>query len=188
VSQWPDYIQQVVAGSGSLDILRARQQMRSIAALSAHDIDSALVKATKLAAPNIEDGHTYQALSWFYPAYTSGGDQKVVWEAEDYFDTRGRRFEDANDLLTQPGFLDVLRKQVGIRRAWGATGLFWALLLDRLEQRQAFRVCKLCSRILSGRSDKESCSQQDNPKCFNQRRAKDQRLSRMNRGKSESHK
>ena len=179
---WPEIIQNLVAGGDGADLLLAREQMRSIAKKSVDDIQGAVTEAARMAAGHVFVGHTYRALSWFCTLYEEGGNDAVVFKAEDL----GFRGKDANDLWRTPKFRSFMSERIPIRRAWGAVGLFWALLLDRLEEGRSFRICACCSRIISGRSDKTFCSRPDNPECFAQRRATDKRRSRTDRARKRS--
>ena len=85
------------------------------------------------------------------------------------------------EALEQDSWRKWLEESVPIRRAWGAVGLFWALLLDRLEARRPFVICERCGRIISGKAGKKFCGKADDAECFNGRRAVDQRRSRHGR-------
>jgi len=174
---WPEDIQSLVARGEGADLMLARQQMVSIATRSVDDLQGAAIEAARLASAHVFDGHTWQALSWFWTLYAQGGDEAVVFGAEDL----GFKGKDATDLWRNTEFRHLMMKRIRIRRAWGAVGLFWALLLERLEDKRGFGLCQRCSRIISGRSNKAFCSRRDNPECFRQRRAGDQRSSRTNR-------
>jgi hypothetical protein len=71
---------------------------------------------------------------------------------------------------------------VPIRRVWGATGLFWALLLERLEEGRPSASCRRCGRIIWGKQGKRFCSPSDDLLCFRERRAADRRNSRLAKG------
>jgi hypothetical protein len=74
----------------------------------------------------------------------------------------------------------VMGRQVNIRRAWGMLGLFWALLIDELEARRPFPICKRCGWIMQGRQDKRFYGPNDNKCCHLKRGAERQRKSRTN--------
>jgi hypothetical protein len=48
--------------------------------------------------------------------------------------------ESLNHLLKEEAWRAELGQPVPILRVWGATGLFWALLVDRLEQSRRFSL------------------------------------------------
>jgi hypothetical protein len=54
---------------------------------------------------------------------------------------------------------------VSVTRAWGAVGLFWALLIDELENSRRLRTCRYCGRFLKGKGNKEYCGPNDDPEC-----------------------
>lgn len=114
---------------------------------------------------------------WFWPTVIGGGEDAVLFAAETFGFTARKML----DLTTDPGFQKHLRKRVSIRRAWGPLGLFWALLLERLESLQSFLVCERCQRPIVGKKGKRFCSSKDNPACYLKRRASDRKHSRSRR-------
>jgi hypothetical protein len=70
-----------------------------------------------------------------------------------------------------------MTRPVSIRRVWGATGLLVALLLDQLAAYQPIQQCERCGWMLQGKRRKQFCGRTDNPTCFHQRRAEDEKRS-----------
>lgn len=67
---------------------------------------------------------------------------------------------------TGMSLLEVTRDStVFVTRVWGAVGLFWALLIDELENSRGLRTCRYCGRLLKGKGDKEYCGPNDDPEC-----------------------
>jgi hypothetical protein len=124
---------------------------------------------------------------WFRPTLKRKGVKHVLLKAEGrqlYVPSRERRMPDEKALkeaLKRKDWQDWLSERVPIRRAWGAVGLFWTLLLDHLEAQRSFAVCQRCERILIDKAGKRFCGPHDDGQCFNARRAADQRRSRRAR-------
>jgi len=58
-----------------------------------------------------------------------------------------------------------MTEPVEIRRAWGPTGFFWTLLIDRLESAQTVRACARCGRPIKGTKRRRFCSRGENEVC-----------------------
>jgi hypothetical protein len=75
-----------------------------------------------------------------------------------------------------------MRASIPIRRAYGAVGLFWALLIDRLEASLPYQICERCRYLLEGKrrgkKTKRMCGPHDNRRCYNERKAANMRDSR----------
>jgi hypothetical protein len=173
--------------SGS-DDLQAQAQMSAIARQSVADLQGALRAAMVAAQPYLSRGYSTIEHSWFRPTRELKGIKHVLFKAQDRGLTvplKGSRHhwdESAlNQALKQQDWQKWLAEPVPIRRAWGAVGLFWTLLLDRLEAQRPFAVCERCGRIISGKAGKRFCGKVDDAECFNNRRAIDQRRSRHGR-------
>jgi hypothetical protein len=112
----------------------------------------------------------------------------MLFQAEDRNLPIPQEFDDqlshenaVKELLKNDAWRTELAKPVPIRRAWGAVGLFWTLLLDRLEAQRSFNLCERCGRIIPSEAGKRFCGKTDNNGCFSKRRAQDQRRSRKKR-------
>jgi hypothetical protein len=172
----------------SLDDIHAQAQMAKLARQSTADLARALRAAAVTAQPYLSAGHSTGEHIWFRPTLERDGPQHILFKAEDQgliVPPRLRRRWDAdalNEVLKQDAWQKWLAEPIPIRRAWGAVGLFWILLLDHLEAQRSFTVCRRCGRIISGKEGKRFCGKSDDSACFNDRRAADQRHSRRGRG------
>jgi hypothetical protein len=188
---------------GGLDVLWAQTRMVAIAARSANDPAGALQEAREAAGPYVGVGVTTYELSWFMPAlialpqttekekqrYLAEGRslEDLTWDLA--FEGARERFgleaQDYGEAVRSGEWKRKMRAPIPIRRAYGAVGLFWALLLDRLEASVPFQKCERCHYLLEGKrrgkKTKRVCGPQDNKGCYNQRKAKDMRRSRARR-------
>jgi hypothetical protein len=182
--RWPGPLDSMMPILSSTDEMFAQAQMSRIARQSASDLQGALRAATVEAQPYLFRGHSTIEHSWFRPTLGLKGFQHVLLKAEERGLTipKGSRHhwdESAlKEALEQDSWRRWLEEPVPIRRAWGAVGLFWTLLLDHLEAQRPFAVCERCGRIISGKAGKRFCGKADDAECFNSRRALDQRRSR----------
>lgn len=181
--------------------LRHLAAMRTTAQEASADPDAALRKATALASPYVQEGHSTAELAWFLPrAVERSQSDGLRWVGEELIRRKlelgeafSRSFTEYNlrdmaaidEMLASPGWRQFLRQQVPVRRVWGPIGLFWALLLDDLENRRtSTAVCTRCGRLLTGKRGKQLCGPKDDPDCHRERRTEDQRRSRtMRRGR-----
>jgi hypothetical protein len=185
--RWRRPLESMMPLLSSSDDLQAQAQMSAIARQSAADLQGALSAATVAAQPYLSRGYSTIEHSWFRPTLELTGFRHVLFKAQDRGLTvpkgsRHRWDERAlKEALEQDSWRKWLAESVPIRRAWGAVGLFWALLLDRLEAQRPFAICDRCGRIISGKAGKKFCGKVDDAECFNGRRAIDQRRSRHRR-------
>ncbi len=161
----------------SLDAMHNWAKMNGIVQRSATDPTAALQWARTLAAPYFTEGVTTRALSWYMPTL---GELREVQEVINRAASLG--LVDARvhaDLRGSEAWHRAMTESVPIRRVWGPVGLFWALLIDRLEQTGARRACGLCGRVLeAARRTKQFCGKSENPECYRRRRALDRRRER----------
>ena len=149
--------------------------MAEIARQSADDPEGALRKARDAAALYVTEGHTTQQLAWFLPTLMQEGKENLLFDLDRRF---GMAFNTLDEAVQSTDMVEHMLKPVPIRRAWGVLGLCWALLLDKLEDGKAYRVCKLCDRIIAGKRGKQFCGPNDHQACYLNRRAGDRRRER----------
>jgi hypothetical protein len=173
-AQWPEPFRSLVPLGDGADVIAASSRMRAIAKQSSRDVLGARMRALEAAGDYVFDGYTSRRWSWFWPTYAEGKEDAVLFGAEKYGAT-ARSFA---ELSADDRFSRAMAELEPIRRAWGPVGLFWALLLERLDQGTSFHACERCHRIIAGKKAKRYCNKSDNPECFKARRAADQRKSR----------
>jgi len=178
--------------------LRHLASMLTIGKEVSVDADAALRRATVLANPYVQEGHSTRRLAWFCPLVLERGERDglrwIMDEAtrrhlgvdeafsRDFTQYGLRDMAAIDEVLASSAWQQFLRQQIPVRRAWGPIGLFWALLLDDLEsQRIGTAVCARCGRMLTGKRGKQFCGPDDDPNCYRERRAEDQRRSRTQR-------
>jgi len=185
--RWNRPLKPIMPLLGAQDDLLAQAQMARLAARSAKDLPGALRLALVEARPYLSQGHSTLEHTWFRPALKQNGLKHVLFKAEDRGLTVPRELRqrwDENALkeaVKQDTWRKWLTEPVSIRRAWGAAGLFWTLLIDRLEEQRPFMVCERCDRIITGKAGKRFCNGSDDRECFQRRRTEDQRRSRLGR-------
>ena len=187
--RWPGRLGSIMPLLSGLDDMFAQAEMAKLARQSSSDLPGALRAAQVEAQPYLHRGHSTVEHAWFRPTLQRKGLKHVLFKAEDWGLTvpprsRQRWDEKAlNEALKQDAWQKWLAEPVTIRRAWGAAGLFWTLLLDRLEAQRSFVACERCGRIIGGKEGKRFCGKGDDRDCFRARRAVDQRRSRQARAR-----
>jgi hypothetical protein len=182
--RWPGRLQPLMPPLSGVDDIQAQIDMEMLARRSRPELAEILKAATSSAHPYLFDGHSIVEHSWFRPTLEHKGIKHVLFKAEDRgLGVSGRSLDEnaLNEALKEEASQKWLAQPVPIRRVWGGVGLFWALLLERLQAQRAFGVCRQCGRIISGKETKRFCSESDDAECFRSRRAIDQRRSRNRR-------
>jgi hypothetical protein len=185
--RWPRPVSSIMSLLSDPDDLLARAQMLRIAGQSTSEHAESQRAAALGAQQYISLGYSTVEHSWFRPTLEKKGIEHVLFKAEDRGLTaplQGRRRWDRAALeqaLKREDWQKWLGEPVSIRRAWGAAGLFWTLLRDRLENQELFATCARCGRLISGKDGKRFCATSYDLECFNNRRALDQRRSRRAR-------
>lgn len=152
-----------------------RVQMVEIAQCSQDDPGGTLDAARKASSDYISTCTVPAAVVEFAPILAADGAEGL----HSYI--RGRYSVNPTDKTPDGPLARLLARTVTVRRVWGPVGLFWSLLLDRLEARQPFLICGACGRIIEARKKKRFCGRNENPACFKSRHAAEQRRSRSRR-------
>jgi hypothetical protein len=174
--RWPEPLTALMSWGSAMDDLAGQAHMAAIARRSEDDPEGALREAREAARLYVTEGDAPLEWAWFWPTLRQRGVEGLLLEAIGRFRlTAG----DLAEACRSEAWRGVMQQKVPVRRAWGALGLFWALLLDRLETYQPLPRCQWCGWYLRGKRGKENCGPQDNKLCFHARRAKDQRRSRI---------
>jgi hypothetical protein len=181
-TQWPEPVGALMPVLTSQEEVRLRAQMVLVARRSQDDSGAALDHARTLAQDHVTEGITSAWLMECLPILTDEGERGL----REFLRTKHDVGEPASDAKRREVEEELRSQKVPIRRTWGPIGLFWALLLDQLEQHRTFGVCERCSRVFQGSKNKQYCSELDDPQCFRARRTEDTRRYR-NRQTRESH-
>jgi hypothetical protein len=178
--------------------LRHLAAMQEIVQVSANHPRDALKRAQILMVPYVQEGYSRREDAWFLPTMCERGKRDgLQWVVREVsarakisssngfsreFTSYGLRdAASIDEVLASPGWHELLREEIPVRRAWGPIGLFWALLLNDLEQRVTYRSCERCGWVIRGRHGKRLCGPDDNGECYRGRRRQDQRRSRDRR-------
>jgi len=184
--QLPERLAGLCPVGGSIYEIVAQKKTKQIASQSVTDVDRAVWQAKDFAPPYVTEGRATREALWLWPLFMASqaagldGGAVVLDEIEIRF---GLRFRDLDAAKQTDAWRRTMARPEPVRRVWGPIGLFAALLLERLEAGQAFRVCERCGRVISGTRKKRFCGPRDSAACYRQRRAEDQRRSRKIRGK-----
>jgi hypothetical protein len=176
--KWPGPLLNLIPFGGGIDEINGQALMEAIARGSAQDLEGALRRARDASAPYISDARTTMEAARFRPVWVKEGEDGLLGELYSAATGDSPFVRTLKEAMEMPAWEEIMSKPVSIRRAWGPLGLFWSLLIDRLESERSFRVCELCGRVISGIRLKRFCGRDDNPECFRQRRAKDKREER----------
>ncbi len=143
-------------GTG-LDDLHAWVRMSRIARQSQADLDAALSAARLYSADYLTDGETMTGAAWFGPILAAEGEEGALIALEVRYGLAARSIDEASETNA---WREIVMRPVPIHRAWGATGLLYGLMLDRLEQGRGFNACERCGRVLQGKRGKRFCARQ----------------------------
>jgi len=166
---WPAIISELMPRGSGLDELTAWRSMVAIAEKSKSDHQGALKEAWDIAKDYVSESTATREAAWLWPTFADIGEKDVLHNLEGNL---GLRAESLEQLLRKPRARKFLDEEVPVRRAWGARGLFWALLLERLKSGGRFARCELCGRLNpASRQGKRFCSRIDDEACFLRRDA-----------------
>jgi GH24 family phage-related lysozyme (muramidase) len=181
VFQLPKPFENFAPGGVGMDTLVGQARMAKIARRSADDLGAALQQARDAIGPYITEGRSTQELAWFLPTLQKEGIERALHAAWFQFNLNDHKTPE--EAMQSPAWKQEMEKCVPIRRAWGVLGLFWSMLLDRLEAGETFGVCERCHRTIKGKRGKRLCGPGDDIGCFAKRRAADRRKERSVRSK-----
>jgi len=176
---WPEPLRSLFLTGGGWDSLFAPAQMAAIALEARNNAATAALKARAAAGPYVAEGTTSVELLHFLPALVRGPDAargaaerlKLLDKVPEAVARR-----DLRAAYVSAGWQDVLKRQVPVRRCWGPIGLFWALLIAQLEQKDRPHACRRCGRMITGITTKQFCGPADNLACFRARRSAQRRV------------
>src|SRR5262249_7055507 len=134
--------------------------------------------------PYVSEAYAFQRDGWFAPTFVENGQEPTWLKLQAHPSMRvakdliaSLRDKQLARALNSNAWRRKLLEPMLVLRVWSVVGLFWALLLDRLEGYEGFAVCSRCGRPIGTGS--RFCGPEDNRECFNRRRAEDQKRSRM---------
>ena len=171
--RWPEPLRALIPQSAGMDLILAQQKMKQIVKVSRTNARKAIQLAKDAARFSVSDGHTSRELGCFWPKFEQGEDAVNSW-AEDL----GLKPAPIEELSKNDRFMKILASRMEIRRAVGVEGLFWALLIERLEKFNRSGSCNNCGRLIQGRKQKIYCGPQDNRDCYLETQATRKRRSR----------
>jgi hypothetical protein len=167
--------------------------MVEVGKLSQKNLAQALRAATDLAVPYLTEGYSFYLHADLGPTWEERGREPTWFQlASAGRVPRNRALQEVlqgkNPQIMDPKLREELKADpwrtglsdlVPVRRCWGVQGLFWALLIDRLEGERGFTTCLRCQRILPG--PRERCGSRDDRTCHKAQAAERQRRARRRR-------
>ena len=161
----------------NLDAIFHCAKMASVLRQSRSDLKGALKRARDWSTEYVTVGRSDLDHSWFRPTLAEVKDVDfVIRRGETHGLTDARTWEEAS---ASNAWREKMTAPIPIRRAWGAIGLFWALVLDELENAQPQAFCDRCGRQIKARTRRKTfCSREENEDCYRARRAADRRRDR----------
>jgi hypothetical protein len=159
--------------------------MATVAKTSAQSLAQALRVATAYAGAYMSEGVTTVARASLMPIKVHEGEGGVI-DVTHRFVPSVRSLAQA---VESAEWCDLAMQPITIRRVWGVFGLFWTLLVERLEGMRPFCVCDDCKRLLPGPHRRRHCGPQDDAECFHARRSRDTqrcRAHQQSRGAAQS--
>lgn len=179
--EWPEPLKHLIPPGTGLDDLHASGRMSRIAHQSRTDLDAALSAARLYSADYLTDGETTTGAAWFGPILAAEGEEGALSALEVRYGLAASSIDEASET---DAWREIVMRPFPIRRAWGATGLLYGLMLDRLEQGRGFNACERCGRVLQGKRGKRFCARADDIECFKARRAADRRKERYRQART----
>lgn len=160
----------------NLDALHHWVKMYGVIQQSTKDPRRALKRALDWLSDYVGEGRSDLAHSWLMPTIAEVRDiTTVIQRAETY------GLSDAStwaEVARSKEWKERMTAPIPIRRAWGPIGLFWSLILERLENAQPIQFCERCGRSIGGTRRKKFCARNDDLQCFLRRRAADRQRER----------
>ena len=175
ILKWPPPLTDLFSPASGADDMHACARMVALARKSQADLTSTLLDSKAAAGRYVTDGEATLESSWFWPIFAAEGIKGALFATEARYDVYATNLK---EIFQSEPLQQALSETVPIRRAWGAIGLFWALLLERLEEGRSFQVCERCGRIIQGKRGKRFCGRNDDLRCYRQRRTTDRRRER----------
>jgi hypothetical protein len=171
----PSPLQPLASLMSGLDDLYAQSKMVEVIRKYPGGPDRVWLEAKAAADPYITPGQTTQLFSRILPTLVQEGEDGVVDELSGL---AKQDFRSLHEAQRSAAWQQVITRPVPILRVWGAVGLFWALLLEKLE-RDGIRCCPLCGRIIEGSAQKTYCGPEDDEACFKARVRDNRRREQM---------
>ena len=172
--RWAAPLLNLLPTGGDSDVLLHQATMVEVARKSAENLSESLHEARNTTGLYLSQGWARWDDLQFWPVVVRDGNEGALQEAKAKTRRQSLSWQDFSTVAWQ----QQMKKRVDITRAWGAIGLFWALLLEQLEQGRRFPECEDCHRLNPGKKGKRFCGPDDDPLCYAQRRARDKRKER----------
>lgn len=175
---WPGMLRCLFPLGAGPDAIAAQGRMVAVMEESQSNPVAALAKAQALASGYLAEATVAERYLVWYPLLIQHGEEAVLQQIAFKLDCR---FASLAEAVACEKVQELFSRPVTTRRAYGALGLFWALLLDQLEKGKGFSRCKRCGRVIQARPNKKYCGKDDELQCFRARRASDRRRERARR-------
>jgi hypothetical protein len=164
--RWEEPFTDLIALSSGVDPLFHQAKMKTIASLSDTDLPGALDAARTESANYVFEGDALDMHVFVLPVLRAFGEEAAVAAAEERYGFTANDFE---SMKSQRQWQQLAKRTIPVRRAWGAIGLMWALLIDVLEAGTRLGPCQSCDRLIEKGHGRRYCRQEDNPACHKRR-------------------
>lgn len=167
--QWPAPIGSLMPLLSGWPELRDRKQMLDVVRLSRTKPEQAVYAARRFASEYLSEGTSTVWASELAPILAAEQEDGFLFYLENHFRIEAESLSDF-----RKKFSELASRPVPIRRAWGPLGLFWALLLNALEEGGRWNTCGKCGRLIPARRNKHFCGTGDSQQCYRSRRTSSQ--------------
>jgi hypothetical protein len=175
LAEWPAPFTDLFLFGGCHDAMLCQSLTKKVTEISLTDPGAALQEALIHSGKFIAGGEAFFKDSWFHPRVNAVS----VGDALDQLYLRySLSFQTIEEACDSQEFQEKMMERVVVRRAIGVQGLFWSLLIEKLEEGLKFRLCERCGRILASRKGKRFCDRQTNLECFRAQGASNRRRER----------
>lgn len=173
---WPEPIGALMPKLASEYELSQQLHFRDLALASDNDPEGVRDAVKKFSGTYlIEEGTTLRGALEFKPMLHRAKEEGFLMHMEGKYNIEIESLQD----LDRPDFRRLYAERIPIRVAWGPLGLFWALLLDRLENYTATRECRGCGVIFAiARRNQLYCGDADCSKARARRRQRKTRTTK----------
>jgi hypothetical protein len=178
--QWPEPFDRLFPLGGGYDLILHHAKLRHcIEKLGEGRHGEVLREAEGWVSRLTGEGEALLDRAWFVPKFFAMEEEEVLFEVEGRFNIAADSYQ---ELQQTDRFMESLRTWTKVRRAQGWLGYFWWEFYQDLKAHITVRFCKHCGNIISGgHADRQYCHRTENPACYRERNALQQKRGRQNR-------
>ncbi len=175
--KWPEPFDSIFPDGGSIDLMYHNAHMRNLIRLMGKggpEKQKAILKATNWLNVFVGNAETTIGKAFVLPRLIENTNAMLIDVEYRY----GIEATSLKELFSLSKFEQLYFDRIKIKRIYSWLGYFWWQFYNDISENMNIRFCESCGNIIvGGRSDKVSCSKEENINCFKQRQAKRQRKS-----------